>query len=74
VFIAGILAVVTSPPDDQVIRLPSPSLVVLVGPAGSGKSAWAAEHFAPGQIVSSDRLRAVVGEGEHDLAASPDAF
>jgi F420-dependent oxidoreductase-like protein len=60
--------------DDGVIRLPSPCLVVLVGPSGSGKSSWAAEHFAPGQIVSSDRLRAVVGEGEHDLAASPDAF
>jgi F420-dependent oxidoreductase-like protein len=56
------------------IRLPSPCLVILVGPAGSGKSTWAAEHFAPGQIVSSDRLRAVVGEGENDLAASPDAF
>jgi F420-dependent oxidoreductase-like protein len=74
VFIAGILAGVTSLSDDPVIRLPSPCLVVLVGPSGSGKSTWAAEHFAPGQIVSSDRLRAVVGEDEHDLAASPDAF
>jgi F420-dependent oxidoreductase-like protein len=74
VFIAGILAGVTSSADDPVIRLPSPCLVVLVGPSGSGKSTWATEHFAPGQIVSSDRLRAVVGEGEHDLAASPDAF
>lgn len=60
--------------DEAAIRLPSPCLLVLVGPAGSGKSAWAGEHFAPGQIVSSDRLRAVVGEGEHDQAASRDAF
>jgi alkanesulfonate monooxygenase SsuD/methylene tetrahydromethanopterin reductase-like flavin-dependent oxidoreductase (luciferase family)/predicted kinase len=47
---------------------------VLIGPAASGKSSWAAEHFADNQIVSSDALRAVVGEGEHDLQASTDAF
>jgi alkanesulfonate monooxygenase SsuD/methylene tetrahydromethanopterin reductase-like flavin-dependent oxidoreductase (luciferase family)/predicted kinase len=46
----------------------------LVGPVASGKSTWAAEHFAPNQIVSSDALRAVVGETEHDLRASVDAF
>ncbi len=56
------------------LRLPSPCLVVLVGPAGSGKSTWAAEHFPPDQIVSTDRLRAVVGSGEDDIAASEDAF
>ena len=60
--------------DSQARRLPSPCLVVLVGPSGSGKSTWAAEHFRPEQIVSSDALRAVVGEGPHDLAASADAF
>ena len=54
--------------------MPAPCLVVLVGPSGSGKSTWAAEHFRPDQIVSSDALRAVVGEGPHDLAASADAF
>jgi predicted kinase len=46
----------------------------LIGPIASGKSSWAAEHFAPNQIVSSDALRAVVGETEHDLRASADAF
>lgn len=54
--------------------LPAPCLVVLVGPAGSGKSTWAAEQFRAEQVVSSDRLRAVVGEGEDDLAASTDAL
>jgi alkanesulfonate monooxygenase SsuD/methylene tetrahydromethanopterin reductase-like flavin-dependent oxidoreductase (luciferase family)/predicted kinase len=55
-------------------RLPAPSLVVLVGPAGAGKSTWAAEHFPPDQVVSTDRLRAVVGSGEDDVAASADAL
>lgn len=56
------------------MRFPDPSLVVLVGPSGSGKSTWAAERFAPGEIVSSDRLRAMAGTGEHDQDASSDAF
>jgi alkanesulfonate monooxygenase SsuD/methylene tetrahydromethanopterin reductase-like flavin-dependent oxidoreductase (luciferase family)/predicted kinase len=56
------------------VTLPDPALVVLVGPSGSGKSVWAAEHYGPHEVVSSDRLRAVVGSGEHDLEASDDAF
>ena len=49
-------------------------MVVLIGPVASGKSTWASQHFAPEQIVSSDALRAVVGESQHDLRASTDAF
>ncbi|MGH9258706.1 MAG: TIGR03560 family F420-dependent LLM class oxidoreductase [Acidimicrobiales bacterium] len=56
------------------IRLAEGSLVVLVGPPASGKSRWAARHFPPHQVVSSDGLRAVVGTGEHDQRASKDAF
>jgi F420-dependent oxidoreductase-like protein len=56
------------------IRLPSPCLVVLVGPSGAGKTTWAQANFRPEQIVSSDALRALVGEGEHDQRASKDAF
>jgi alkanesulfonate monooxygenase SsuD/methylene tetrahydromethanopterin reductase-like flavin-dependent oxidoreductase (luciferase family)/predicted kinase len=56
------------------VTLPDPALVVLIGPSGSGKSVWAAEHYGPHEVVSSDRLRAVVGSGEHDLEASDDAF
>jgi F420-dependent oxidoreductase-like protein len=47
---------------------------VLVGASGAGKSTWAATHFDADQIVSSDRLRAVVGHGEHDQRATKDAF
>jgi alkanesulfonate monooxygenase SsuD/methylene tetrahydromethanopterin reductase-like flavin-dependent oxidoreductase (luciferase family)/predicted kinase len=53
---------------------PDPALVVLVGPSASGKSFWAAGHYRPDEVISSDRLRAVVGSGEHDLEASADAF
>jgi F420-dependent oxidoreductase-like protein len=56
------------------VRIVAPSLIVLVGPSASGKSTWAAEQFEPHQVVSSDTLRAMVGEGEHDLRASTDAF
>ena len=54
--------------------IPDPAVVVLVGPSGSGKSAWAAGQYLPREIVSSDHLRSVVGSGEHDLDASADAF
>jgi alkanesulfonate monooxygenase SsuD/methylene tetrahydromethanopterin reductase-like flavin-dependent oxidoreductase (luciferase family) len=56
------------------IPLPVPCLVVLVGPSASGKSTWAESQFAPDEIVSSDRLRGVVGRGEDDLDATADAF
>ena len=54
--------------------IPDPALVVLVGPSASGKTTWANENFRPEEIISSDRLRAIVGSGEHDLDASADAF
>ncbi len=47
---------------------------MLVGATAAGKSQWAAETFAADQVVSSDRLRAVVGAGERDQRASRDAF
>jgi F420-dependent oxidoreductase-like protein len=56
------------------IRVAEGSLVVLVGPPASGKSTWAASRFRPGQVVSADDLRALVGTGRHDQRASKDAF
>ncbi|HWM03783.1 MAG TPA: TIGR03560 family F420-dependent LLM class oxidoreductase [Actinophytocola sp.] len=56
------------------LTLPSPCVVVLAGPGASGKTAWAGAHFPADSIVSSDRLRAVAGAGEDDIAASTDAF
>jgi F420-dependent oxidoreductase-like protein len=56
------------------LRLPAPCLVVLVGPSASGKSTWAAGTFHETEIVSSDRLRGMVGAGEDDQRASKAAF
>ncbi|HVV38415.1 MAG TPA: TIGR03560 family F420-dependent LLM class oxidoreductase [Acidimicrobiales bacterium] len=56
------------------LSVPTPCLVVLVGVSGSGKSTWAAQNCEPGEIVSSDALRAQVGESAFDQQASADAF
>ncbi|MBO0686808.1 MAG: AAA family ATPase, partial [Candidatus Dormibacteraeota bacterium] len=50
------------------------ALVLLVGPAGSGKSTFARAHFGPTQVVSSDFCRALVADEEDDQSASPAAF
>jgi protein phosphatase len=54
--------------------LPDPSLVILVGAAGAGKSTLAARLFAADEIVSSDALRAAVSGNEADQRASAVAF
>jgi F420-dependent oxidoreductase-like protein len=56
------------------LNLPAPCVVLLVGPGAAGKSTWAAQHFPADCVVSSDQLRALVGAGEDDIAASADAF
>jgi protein phosphatase len=56
------------------VKIPDFSLVVLVGATGSGKSTFAARHFLPTEIISSDRCRALVADDETDQSATPDAF
>lgn len=51
-----------------------PSLVVLVGPTGAGKSTFAARHFRPTEVLSSDACRAWVADDPSDQAATKDAF
>ncbi|MCZ4121942.1 polynucleotide kinase-phosphatase [Streptomyces sp. H39-S7] len=50
------------------------SLVVLIGATGSGKSTFAARHFKPTEILSSDFCRGLVSDDENDQGASRDAF
>jgi protein phosphatase len=56
------------------IDLPDPSLVVLIGPSGSGKSSFARAHFASTEVISSDFCRGLVADDENDQAATSDAF
>lgn len=51
-----------------------PSVVVLSGPAACGKSTFAARHFRPTQIISSDHCRALVSDDEQDQRFQPQAF
>lgn len=54
--------------------LPAPSLVLLVGAAGSGKTTFAARHFDTELVLSSDRFRGFVSGDEGDQGATRTAF
>lgn len=56
------------------LAIPDPALVLLIGPSGSGKSTFAAAHFRPTEILSSDALRAAVADDPGDQEASAEAF
>lgn len=56
------------------IRIPDHALVILVGVSGSGKSTFARRHFAPEEVLSSDRFRALVSGDEADQSATTEAF
>jgi protein phosphatase len=57
-----------------VIKIPDLSLVVLVGVTGSGKSTFAARHFRPTEVISSDACRGLVSDDPNDQSATADAF
>ena len=56
------------------MKIPEPSLILLIGPSGSGKSTFAHKHFKPTEILSSDFCRGLVSDDETDQAATNDAF
>ena len=56
------------------IIIPQNTLVLLCGPAGCGKSTFAAKHFMPTQVVSSDSCRAMVSDDATNQRVSGHAF
>ena len=56
------------------IEIPELSLVLVAGASGSGKSTFAAKHFAPTEIVASDNCRAMVADDPSAQSATQDAF
>jgi protein phosphatase len=60
--------------DAAPIEIPALSLVLLVGTSGSGKSTFAAKHFKPTEVLSSDFFRGLVSDDENDQSASAEAF
>ena len=56
------------------IELPATALVVLVGVSGAGKTTFAARHFRPTQVLSSDAFRAIVADDAADQRATRAAF
>lgn len=56
------------------LAIPADALVMLIGPSGSGKSTFAARHFLPTEVLSSDQMRALVSDNPHDQTATDDAF
>ena len=56
------------------IALPELSLVALIGVSGSGKSSFAARHFLPTEVLSSDFCRGLVSDDDNEQSATNAAF
>ena len=56
------------------ISVPKFSLVLLMGVSSSGKSSFAAKHFLPSEVVSSDQCRVMVSDEELNPDSTQDAF
>ena len=58
----------------KTIKVPRRTLLVLCGPAGSGKSTFAVQRFPATTIVSSDHCRAMICDDENNQQVNRDAF
>ena len=58
----------------HIITIPRRTLLVLCGPAGSGKSTFAAQRFPSTTIVSSDHCRPMICDDENNQKVNRDTF
>ena len=58
----------------RTISVPRDALVLLIGIAASGKSTFAERWFTPTQVLSSDRMRAMIADDPSAQGATDDAF
>ncbi len=56
------------------IEVPELCVVALIGGTSSGKSSFAARHFLPTEVLSSDFFRGMITDDENDQSISADAF
>lgn len=63
-----------TPAAPRTLAVTDMALVVLIGATGSGKSTFAARHFKPTEVLSSDFCRGLVSDDENDQSATRDAF
>jgi predicted kinase len=58
----------------SVIKYPQPSLLVLAGPSGVGKSSFAERLLPTADVLSSDRMRGLISGDESSMEVSGQAF
>jgi protein phosphatase len=56
------------------LEIQIPSILVLIGTSGAGKTSLAQRLFLRTEILSSDSCRALVSDQENDQSATPEAF
>jgi predicted kinase len=56
------------------VVVPDPAVVVLIGPAGSGKTTFAERHFAAEEVLASDAFRELIAGDAADQRATRPAF
>jgi protein phosphatase len=58
----------------RVVNIPTSALVILIGPAGAGKSSFASRHFPPEAIISPDVHRTELARDTADQQRNEEVF